>query len=88
MKYSKYFQDYSKSIYDLLNNFDTSLIDKSVELILDCKAGLLGISKRSSFPLWFCPDVTALMGPETNPVPSILQEIPWWNIKARYRKSA
>ena len=37
MKYLKYFKEYNKSIYDLLNNFDTSLIDKSVELILDCK---------------------------------------------------
>ncbi len=37
MKYSKYFKDYNKSIYDLLNNFDTSLIDRSVQLILDCK---------------------------------------------------
>ena len=30
MKYSKYFKDYNNSIYDLLNNFDTLLIDKSV----------------------------------------------------------
>ena len=37
MKYSNYFKDYNKSIYDLLNNFDTSLIDQSVELILNCK---------------------------------------------------
>ena len=37
MKYLNYFKDYNKSIYDLLNNFNTSLIDKSVELILDCK---------------------------------------------------
>ena len=37
MKYSNYFKDYNKKIYDLLNYFDTSLIDKSVELILDCK---------------------------------------------------
>ena len=37
MKYSNYFKDYNKSIYDLLNNFDTSLIDKSVQLISDCK---------------------------------------------------
>ena len=37
MKYSKYFRDYNKSIFDLLNEFDTSLIDKSVELILECK---------------------------------------------------
>ena len=37
MKYLNYFKGYNKSIYDLLNNFNTSLIDKSVELILDCK---------------------------------------------------
>ncbi len=37
MNYSSYFKEYIKNIYDLLNNFDTSLIDKSVELILDCK---------------------------------------------------
>ena len=37
MKYSKYFKDYNNSIYDLLDTFDTYLIDKSVELILDCK---------------------------------------------------
>tara|TARA_B100000029_G_C17556366_1_gene951807 strand:+ start:1351 stop:1899 length:549 start_codon:yes stop_codon:yes gene_type:complete len=37
MKYSKYFKDYNKSIYHLLDNLDPSLIDKSVELILNCK---------------------------------------------------
>ena len=37
MKYEKYFKNYNKSIYDLLQNFDTSLIEKSVELILKCK---------------------------------------------------
>ena len=37
MKYQKYFNDYNKSIFDLLDNFDVSLIDKSVELILECK---------------------------------------------------
>ena len=37
MKYSNYFKDYNKSIYDLLNNFDVSLIEKSVELISECK---------------------------------------------------
>ena len=37
MKYSKYFKDYNNSIYNLLDSFDTSLINKSVELILDCK---------------------------------------------------
>tara|TARA_Y100001970_G_C14249993_1_gene871099 strand:+ start:1350 stop:1898 length:549 start_codon:yes stop_codon:yes gene_type:complete len=37
MKYEKYFKKYNQSIYDLLDNFDSSLIDKSVELILDCK---------------------------------------------------
>ena len=37
MKFEKYFKNYNKSIYDLLVNFDTRLIDKSVELILECK---------------------------------------------------
>ena len=37
MKFEKYFKNYNKSIYDLLVNFDTRLIDKSVELILKCK---------------------------------------------------
>ena len=37
MKFEKYFKNYNKSIYDLLVNFDTSLIDRSVELILECK---------------------------------------------------
>ena len=36
MKYEKYFKNYNKSIYDLLIDFDTSLIDRSVELILKC----------------------------------------------------
>jgi D-sedoheptulose 7-phosphate isomerase len=37
MKFNKYFKDYNKSIYDLLNNFDINLIDKSVSLINNCK---------------------------------------------------
>ena len=37
MQFQKYFKDYNKSIFDLLNNFDTSLIDKSVILINECK---------------------------------------------------
>ena len=37
MKFEKYFKNYNKSIYDLLNELDTSLIDRSVELILKCK---------------------------------------------------
>ncbi len=37
MKYEKYFKNYNKSIYDLLIDFDTSLIDKSADLILECK---------------------------------------------------
>lgn len=37
MKFEKYFKNYNKSIYDLLINLDTSLIDRSVELILKCK---------------------------------------------------
>ncbi len=36
MKFEKYFKNYNKSIYDLLIDFDTSLIDRSVELILKC----------------------------------------------------
>ena len=37
MKFKKYFKNYNKSIYELLNHVDTSLIDDSVELILECK---------------------------------------------------
>ena len=37
MKFEKYFKNYNKSIYDLLIELDTSLIDRSVELILKCK---------------------------------------------------
>ena len=37
MKFEKYFKNYNKSIYNLLNDLDISLIDKSVELIQDCK---------------------------------------------------
>ena len=37
MKYKKYFKDYNKSIYDLLDNFDLSLIEKTAELISECK---------------------------------------------------
>ena len=37
MKFEKYFKNYNKSIYDLLIDLDTSLIDRSVELILKCK---------------------------------------------------
>ena len=37
MNFEKYFKEYNKSIYDLLNNFDTSLIEKSVSLIDKCK---------------------------------------------------
>ena len=37
MKFDKYFKNYNNSIYELLNNFDTSLIDQSVELIDNCK---------------------------------------------------
>ena len=37
MKFEKYFKNYNKSIYDLLIDLDTSLIDRSVKLILKCK---------------------------------------------------
>ena len=37
MKFEKYFKNYNQSIYDLLIDLDTSLIDRSVKLILKCK---------------------------------------------------
>ena len=37
MKFEKYFKNYNKSIFNLLNDLDISLIDKSVELIQECK---------------------------------------------------
>ena len=37
MKFDKYFKNYNNSIYELLNNFDTKLIDQSVKLINNCK---------------------------------------------------
>ena len=37
MQFQKYFKDYNKSIFDLLDKFDTQLIDKSVMLIDKCK---------------------------------------------------
>ena len=36
MKFNKFFKEYNRSIYDLLNNVDTNLIDQSVDLINDC----------------------------------------------------
>ena len=36
MKFDTYFKNYNKSIFDLLNEFDTSLIDKSISLISNC----------------------------------------------------
>tara|TARA_X000000368_G_C22966802_1_gene683546 strand:+ start:664 stop:1212 length:549 start_codon:yes stop_codon:yes gene_type:complete len=36
MKFEKYFKDYNKSIFNLLNDFDTSLIDESVSIIQNC----------------------------------------------------
>ena len=37
MQFQKYFKDYNKSIFDLLDKFDTELIDKSVMLIDKCR---------------------------------------------------
>ena len=37
MQFQKYFKDYNKSIFDLLDRFDTELIDKSVKLIDKCR---------------------------------------------------
>ena len=36
MKFERYFKNYNHSIYDLLNDFDTSLLDKSVTIIKMC----------------------------------------------------
>ncbi len=36
MKFQKYFKNYNKSIFDLLDKFDAELIDKSVSLINQC----------------------------------------------------
>ena len=37
MKFEKFFKNYNRSIYDLLDNFDTNLIDEAVSLINNCK---------------------------------------------------
>ena len=36
MKFEQYFKNYNKSIFDLLNDVDTSLIEQSVSLINNC----------------------------------------------------
>ena len=33
MKFNKFFKEYNKSIYELLNNLDTQCIDESINLI-------------------------------------------------------
>ena len=33
MQFQKFFKDYNRSIFDLLDKFDTDLIDQSVKLI-------------------------------------------------------
>ena len=33
MDYSSYFKEYSKTIYELINNVDSNLIEQSVKLI-------------------------------------------------------
>ena len=38
MQFQKYFKDYNKSIYNLLDKFDTELIDQSVNLISKCRS--------------------------------------------------
>ena len=37
MQFQKFFKDYNKSIFDLLDKFDTDLIDQSVKLIDKCR---------------------------------------------------
>ena len=38
MKFQNYFKNYNKSIYNLLDKFDTELIDQSVQLINKCRS--------------------------------------------------
>ena len=38
MKFNKFFKEYNRSIYDLLNNIDTQFIDESINLINDCQS--------------------------------------------------
>ena len=38
MQFQKYFKDYNKSIYNLLDKFDTELIDQSIKLIDKCRS--------------------------------------------------
>ena len=37
MQFQKFFKDYNKSIFDLLDKFDTDLIDQSVKIIDECR---------------------------------------------------
>ena len=37
MQFQKFFKDYNKSIFDLLDKFDTDLIDESVKIIDECR---------------------------------------------------
>ena len=37
MQFQKFFKDYNRSIFDLLDKFDTDLIDQSVKLIDKCR---------------------------------------------------
>ena len=37
MQFHNYFKDYNKSIFNLLDKFDTELIDKAVKLIDECR---------------------------------------------------
>ena len=37
MQFQKFFKDYNKSIFDLLDKFDTDLIEQSVMLIDKCR---------------------------------------------------
>lgn len=37
MQFQKYFKDYNKSIFDLLDKFDSDLIDATIKLIDECR---------------------------------------------------
>ena len=67
MSFDKYFKDYNKSIFELLNNFNTELIDQSVSLINECKRNdgkvyIVGNGGSSSIASHVSVDFTKVAG--------------------------
>ena len=67
MQFQKFFKDYNKSIYDLLDKFNTDLIDKSVILIDKCrkqggKVYIVGNGGSSSMPSHVSVDFAKIAG--------------------------